>query len=132
MFDSTNYNSVVLLMLLLLLLLLGMNVTSSSHSHRGRRMMMAITAAVRGRALARITAAADAAVVAVAVTVDARTLVERVQMLRRGRPGRGRYPLLLLLLHLPDKVRVVAVVAQVDLVGVVVEETLLLLLSAVL
>lgn len=54
---------------------------------------------------------------------------------------RGRYPLLLLLLmvllNLPDKVTAVAAgaltaVPQVDLVGVVVEETLLLLLKLLL
>lgn len=84
---------------------------------------------VRGRTLTRI--APDAAVITVAITVHAGTLIERVQMLRRG-----RYPLLLLLmvlLNLPDKVTAVtcltlAAVPQVNLVGVVVEETLLLLL----
>lgn len=109
----------------MLLLLLGMNSANSSNP-RGRRMVT-----VRGRTLTWI--AADAAVITVAVTVHARTLIERVQMLRRG-----RYPLLLLLLmvllNLPDKVTVASAlalaihVAQLDLVGVVVEETLLLLL----
>lgn len=76
------------------MLLLVLNANSNS-AHRGRRVVP-----VRGRTLARI--AADAAVITVAVTVHARTLIERVQMLRRG-----RYPLLLLLLvllNLPDKV----------------------------
>lgn len=113
---------------MLLLLLLGMNSGNSSNP-RGRRMVP-----VRGRTLTRITA--HAAVITVAITVHTGTLIERVQMLRRG-----RYPLLLLLLlmvllNLPDKVTAVAAavaisvtaVAQVDLVGVVVEETLLLLL----
>lgn len=111
---------------MLLLLLLGMNSGNSSNP-RGRRMVP-----VRGRTLTRI--APDAAVITVAITVHAGTLVERVQMLRRG-----RYPLLLLLLlmvllNLPDKVTAVtatltlAAVPQVNLVGVVVEETLLLLL----
>lgn len=90
--------------------------------------------AVRGRTLTRITP--DAAVITVAITVHAGTLVERVQMLRRG-----RYPLLLLLLmvllNLPDKVTVAAgtltiPIPQVNLVGVVVEETLLLLLKMLL
>lgn len=110
----------------MLLLLLGMNSANSSNP-RGRRMVT-----VRGRTLTWI--AADAAVITVAVTVHARTLIERVQMLRRS-----RYPLLLLLLlmvllNLPDKVTVASAlalaihVAQLDLVGVVVEETLLLLL----
>lgn len=92
--------------------------------------------AVRGRTLTRI--ATHAAVITVAITVHTGTLIERVQMLRRG-----RYPLLLLmvLLNLPDKVTAVAAgavaisvtaVAQVDLVGVVVEETLLLLLLKLL
>lgn len=107
----------------MLLLLLGMNSANSSNP-RGRRMVT-----VRGRTLTWI--AANAAVITVAVTVHARTLIERVQMLRRG-----RYPLLLLmvLLNLPDKVTVASAlaltihVAQLDLVGVVVEETLLLLL----
>lgn len=91
---------------------------------------------VRGRTLTWITA--HAAVITVAVTVHARTLIERVQMLRRG-----RYPLLLLLLlmvllNLPDKVTVASALAlaihvtQLDLVGVVVEETLLLLLKLLL
>lgn len=92
---------------------------------------------VRGRTLTRI--AAHAAVITVAITVHTGTLIERVQMLRRG-----RYPLLLLLmvlLNLPDKVTAVAAgtvaisvtaVAQLDLVGVVVEETLLLLLLKLL
>lgn len=119
-FKQLQLNSVVLLMLLLLL---GMNSANSSNP-RGRRMVT-----VRGRTLTWI--AADAAVITVAVTVHARTLIERVQMLRRG-----RYPLLLLmvLLNLPDKVTVASAlalaihVAQLDLVGVVVEETLLLLL----
>lgn len=109
--------------MLLLLLLLGMNSGNSSNP-RGRRMLP-----VRGRTLTRI--APDAAVITVAITVHAGTLVERVQMLRRG-----RYPLLLLLmvlLNLPDKVTAVtsltlAAIPQVNLVGVVVEETLLLLL----
>lgn len=112
--------------MLLLLLLLGMNSGNSAHS-RGRRMVT-----VRGRALTRI--ATDAAVITVAITVHARTLVERVQMLRRG-----RYPLLLLmvLLNLPDKVTAAVAggtlaVAQMDLVGVVVEETLLLKLLLLL
>lgn len=114
---------------MLLLLLLGMNSGNSSNP-RGRRMVP-----VRGRTLTRI--ATHAAVITVAITVHTGTLIERVQMLRRG-----RYPLLLLLLllmvllNLPDKVTAVAAavaisvtaVAQVDLVGVVVEETLLLLL----
>lgn len=91
--------------------------------------------AVWGRTLTRI--AAHAAVITVAITVHTGTLIERVQMLRRG-----RYPLLLMvLLNLPDKVTAVAAgavaisvtaVAQVDLVGVVVEETLLLLLLKLL
>lgn len=111
-----------------MLLLLGMHSTNSSNP-RGRRMVT-----VRGRTLTWI--AADAAVITVAVTVHARTLIERVQMLRRG-----RYPLLLLLmvlLNLPDKVTVASAlalaihVAQLDLVGVVVEETLLLLLLKLL
>lgn len=111
-----------------MLLLLGMNSANSSNP-RGRRMVT-----VRGRTLTWI--AADAAVITVAVTVHARTLIERVQMLRRG-----RYPLLLLLLlmvllNLPDKVTVASAlaihVAQLDLVGVVVEETLLLLLKLLL
>lgn len=111
--------------MLLLLLLLGMNSTNSGNSSnpRGRRMVP-----VRGRTLTRI--APDAAVITVAITVHAGTLVERVQMLRRG-----RYPLLLLLmvlLNLPDKVTAVATltipIPHVNLVGVVVEETLLLLL----
>lgn len=116
--------------MLLLLLLLGMNSTNSGNSSnpRGRRMV-----AVRGRTLTRI--APDTAVITVAITVHAGTLVERVQMLRRG-----RYPLLLLLmvlLNLPDKVTAVATltlaaVPQVNLVGVVVEETLLLLLKLLL
>lgn len=90
---------------------------------------------VWGRTLTWI--AADAAVITVAVTVHARTLIERVQMLRRS-----RYLLLLLLLmvllNLPDKVTVASAlaltihVAQLDLVGVVVEETLLLLLKLLL
>lgn len=115
--------------MLLLLLLLGMNSGNSAHT-RGRRMVT-----VRGRTLTRI--ATDAAVITVAITVHARTLVERVQMLRRG-----RYPLLLLLLlmvllNLPDKVTAAIAggtlaVAQVDLVGVVVEETLLLKLLLLL
>lgn len=113
--------------MLLLLLLLGMNSGNSTHS-RGRRMVT-----VRGRTLTRI--ATDAAVITVAITVHARTLIERVQMLRRG-----RYPLLLLLmvlLNLPDKVTAAVAggtlaVAQVDLVGVVVEETLLLKLLLLL
>lgn len=118
----------LLLLLLMLLLLLGMN-SGNSPDARGWRMVT-----VRGRTLTRI--AADAAVITVAITVHARTLIERVQMLRRG-----RYPLLLLLLvllNLPDKVTAVAAgtlagaVAQVDLVGVVVEETLLLLLLLLL
>lgn len=113
----------------MLLLLLGMNSANSSNP-RGRRMVT-----VRGRTLTWI--AADAAVITVAVTVHARTLIERVQMLRRS-----RYPLLLLLLmvllNLPDKVTVACAlalaihVAQLDLVGVVVEETLLLLLKLLL
>lgn len=119
-FKQLQLNSVVLLMLLLLL---GMNSANSSNPW-GRRMVT-----VRGRTLTWI--AADAAVITVAVTVHARTLIERVQMLRRS-----RYPLLLLmvLLNLPDKVTVASAlalaihVAQLDLVGVVVEETLLLLL----
>lgn len=119
-FKQLQLNSVVLLMLLLLL---GMNSANSSNP-RGRRMVT-----VRGRTLTWI--AADAAVITVAVTVHARTLIERVQMLRRS-----RYPLLLLmvLLNLPDKVTVASALAlaihvtQLDLVGVVVEETLLLLL----
>lgn len=123
-FKQLQLNSVVLLMLLLLL---GMNSANSSNP-RGRRMVT-----VRGRTLTWI--AADAAVITVAVTVHARTLIERVQMLRRS-----RYPLLLLmvLLNLPDKVTVASAlalaihVAQLDLVGVVVEETLLLLLKLLL
>lgn len=111
----------------MLLLLLGMNSANSSNP-RGRRMVT-----VRRRTLTWI--AADAAVITVAVTVHARTLIERVQMLRRS-----RYPLLLLLLmvllNLPDKVTVASAlaihVAQLDLVGVVVEETLLLLLKLLL
>lgn len=125
-FKQLQLNSVVLLMLLLL----GMNSANSSNP-RGRRMVT-----VRGRTLTWI--AADAAVITVAVTVHARTLIERVQMLRRG-----RYPLLLLLLlmvllNLPDKVTVASALAlaihvtQLDLVGVVVEETLLLLLKLLL
>lgn len=112
-----------------MLLLLGMHSANSSNP-RGRRMVT-----VRGRTLTWI--AADAAVITVAVTVHARTLIERVQMLRRG-----RYPLLLLLrmvlLNLPDKVTVASALAlaihvtQLDLVGVVVEETLLLLLLKLL
>lgn len=134
MFDSTkNYSSTpsatlsnsVVLLLMLLLLLLGMNSANSSNP-RGRRMVP-----VRGRTLTRI--APDAAVITVAITVHAGTLIERVQMLRRG-----RYPLLLMvLLNLPDKVTAVtsltlAAVPQVNLVGVVVEETLLLLLLLLL
>lgn len=123
-FKQLQLNSVVLLMLLLLL---GMNSANSSNP-RGRRMVT-----VRGRTLTWI--AADAAVITVAVTVHARTLIERVQMLRRS-----RYPLLLLmvLLNLPDKVTVASALAlaihvtQLDLVGVVVEETLLLLLKLLL
>lgn len=123
-FKQLQLNSVVLLMLLLLL---GMHSANSSNP-RGRRMVT-----VRGRTLTWI--AADAAVITVAVTVHARTLIERVQMLRRS-----RYPLLLLmvLLNLPDKVTVASAlalaihVAQLDLVGVVVEETLLLLLKLLL
>lgn len=125
-FKQLQLNSVVLLMLLLM----GMNSANSSNP-RGRRMVT-----VRGRTLTWI--AADAAVITVAVTVHARTLIERVQMLRRG-----RYPLLLLLLlmvllNLPDKVTVASALAlaihvtQLDLVGVVVEETLLLLLKLLL
>lgn len=115
---------------MLLLLLLGMHSANSSNP-RGRRMVT-----VRGRTLTWI--ATDAAVITVAVTVHARTLIERMQMLRRS-----RYPLLLLLLmvllNLPDKVTVASAltvtiisVAQLDLVGVVVEETLLLLLKLLL
>lgn len=129
-------SSVVLLLLLLmlLLLLLGMHAANSNPDPGRRRVMaVAVVATVRGRTLARV--AADAAVVAVTITIHARTLIKRVQMLRR----RG-YPLLLLvvLLNLPDKVTIAAgaavaipvatAAAQVDLVGVVVEETLLLLL----
>lgn len=127
--QTATVNSVVLLMLLLLLL--GMHSANSSNP-RGRRMVT-----VRGRTLTWI--ATDAAVITVAITVHARTLIERMQMLRRG-----RYPLLLLLLlmvllNLPDKVTVASAlavtiipVAQLDLVGVVVEETLLLLLKLLL
>lgn len=116
---------------MLLLLLLGMHSANSSNP-RGRRMVT-----VRGRTLTWI--ATDAAVITVAITVHARTLIERMQMLRRG-----RYPLLLLLLlmvllNLPDKVTVASALAvtiipvsQLDLVGVVVEETLLLLLKLLL
>lgn len=124
----------LLLLLMLLLLLLGMHAANSNPDPGRRRVVaVAVVATVRGRTLARV--AADAAVVAVTITIHARTLIKRVQMLRR----RG-YPLLLLvvLLNLPDKVTIAAgaavaipvatAAAQVDLVGVVVEETLLLLL----
>lgn len=85
---------------------------------------------VRRRGLARIST--DTAVITVTITVDASALIKWMEMLR------GRYSLLLLLLllmllQLSGKIILAKRTScKLNLVGVIVEETLLLLLLLLL
>lgn len=85
---------------------------------------------VRRRGLARIST--DTAVITVTITVDASALIKWMEMLR------GRYSLLLLLLllmllQLSGKIVLAKRTScKLNLVGVIVEETLLLLLLLLL
>lgn len=84
---------------------------------------------VRRRGLARIST--DTAVITVTITVDASALIKWMEMLR------GRYSLLLLLLLMLLQLSGKIILAKrtsckLNLVGVIVEETLLLLLLLLL
>lgn len=90
--------------------------------------MVTAIVVVRGCGLARISA--DTTMITVAITIDARTMIERMKMLRRGRPLLLLLMLLLLLLQFSTIVILTTVVATThqNLVGVIVQIRALLLL----